>query len=130
VNGTSGIPSAPEVMNLRKVAMDWSKENFASWADLEDLLLDAVFEGEFEDLFAHDKGSAIYFIDPETSEREAYAGPDLAQRLIDAAADAELTFYYFARAAKEAELYAIHREAVLLFAERRGLAPPSWWHRE
>jgi len=114
-------------MNVRKLAMEWSKEIAVSWPDLEDELLNAAFEGEFEDLFARDHRLALYFIDPETRKEEAYAGPDLAQRLMAAASDAELTFYYFARAAKEAELYAIHRDSVLHFAERRGLAPPTWW---
>jgi hypothetical protein len=116
-----------EIINVRKLAKDWSDEISVAWPDLEDDLLNAAFEGEFEDLFARDNRVAIYLLDPDTRTGEAYAGPDLAQRLVMAASDADLTFYYFARSAKEAELYAIHRDAVLHFAQRRGLAPPSWW---
>jgi hypothetical protein len=124
------VPPTPEVMNVRTVAKEWSQEISVSWPDLEDELLNAGFEGEFEDLFARDHRLALYFIDPETRTEEPYAGPDLAQRLMEAASDAELTFYYFARSAKEAELYAIHRACVLQFAEKRGLPPPSWWREE
>jgi hypothetical protein len=119
-----------EIMNVRKLAKDWSDEISISWPDLEDALLNAAFEGEFEDLFARDDRVAIYLLDPDTRTGEAYAGPDLAERLMMAASDADLTFHYFARSAKEAELYAIHRDAVLHFAERRGLASPSWWKQE
>jgi hypothetical protein len=114
-------------MNLRKLAVEWAKEISVPAAEIEDRLLDAAFEGEFKDLFARDNRVGIAMLDPDSGAAEVFAGPDLAERLMAAAWDAELTFYYFARSAKEAELYAIHRDAVLHFAAQRRLAPPSWW---
>jgi hypothetical protein len=119
MNTAMSLYSQEEIMNARKVAVEWSREIGAHWWELESLIVAAGLNGEFDNLPG---GHGLYVKDPETKRAYPCTGKDVADGL------SGLDFDYELQSGKDAQLFAVHKEAVLAFARKRDLPLPSWWN--
>ncbi len=107
-----------EVMNVRKVAVEWSSELGVAWHELEHVIVSAALNGEFDDPTGR---HGFYVKDPDTKRVYSTQGKSVCDALAGPQFDYRLQF------GKDCQLFAIHRDAVLAFAEKRRLSAPSWW---
>jgi hypothetical protein len=119
VDTPRSIYSREEVMNVRKVAVEWSDEVGYRWRDLESLIVNAAINGEFDDPSGK---HGFYVKDPETRRVYPTTGKSVADGLAGPQSDFMLHF------GKEEQLFVVHRDAVLAFARKRDLPLPSWWN--
>jgi hypothetical protein len=112
---------APKKMTIRDIAMRWAKELDCNAPALELAMYRAILDSEFDDL---PKGKGALSCDP-TGKNGSTTGV-IIRRELEQLDDAS-GFHRFALAA---EVFGLHQEAVLIFAERRGLILPSWWTPE
>jgi hypothetical protein len=107
-----------EVMHIRKVAFEWSAELGFAWPELELQIVDAALNGEFDD----PAGKHGFFVkNPETKRAYPRAAAEILSALNGPQFDVNLQW------GLENQMYAIHRDALLAFAEKHDLKPPSWW---
>jgi hypothetical protein len=123
---------AGDTPSLRTLSQEWAPEIVPSieWRLLERNILDAANGGEFDDCA---QGHGFLVIDFETRMPEHAVSALLRDRferpLLDTRTAREIASNVSSAIATmlELELFAIHRSAVLTFAQKRRLRVPSCW---
>lgn len=121
-SAAAALLASKDKLTLHDLAREWSAELDVAPQAIEAGFLEAEVAGEFEDLAL---GHGLLISDPVSR----LTGPMKPGHLKDALRKSEgalgqPTFLDFVR---EQRLLAAHKDAVMRFAETRGLKPPSWW---
>jgi hypothetical protein len=112
--------AARDKMTLRELARRWSPKLGISWFELERAMLEAAISGEFDAL---PDGTGLLVCDPDS--RVLY--PVRLELLRADLKKPGTNACEFFEVALQLEWYALHRAAVAVFAEKRGLELPPWW---
>ncbi len=110
---------APQKMTIRDLARRWAPEISVDWRDLENALCQASIDGDFNSLPG---GEGLLVCDHETGQNWSTSGAKIRSEFAGSG-NATVLLRMF----KDNEGLAVHRSAVLLFANARKLTPPSWW---
>lgn len=111
----------PEKTTIRHIALRWAQELDCNAPALELAMYRAILDGEFDAL---PNGKGALSCDP-TGKNWSTTGAIIRRQLerLDDASE-------FHRFALDTEMFGLHKDAVLNFAEKRSLMPPSWWAPE
>lgn len=113
---------AAQKMTIREIALKWAPELDCDGPTLEKALYLAIVDGEFDAL---PDGHGALNCDHATGMNGSTTSALVRLRIAKSGNAA-----IFAHVALAEEAFALHTDAALAFAHKRGLMPPSWWAPE
>jgi hypothetical protein len=125
MDDAKALLAAEHTLLLRKLCQNWAPElQSVPWQVLERAIFDVAINGEFDDL---PKFSGIMVVDPETRGSYHTNSQALRHQISDPSSVGLSTADAMIAGMLARQMFAIHRDAALLFAEKRTIAEPSWW---
>jgi hypothetical protein len=109
---------APEKMTLRQLARTWARELGYEWPQVEHALVEAALNGQLDGQTA---ATGLLFRSHENFGLGPITGARLREMIAGDHAASILNYL------RKCENLAVHRDAVLAFAQHQHIKPPSWW---